>query len=73
VVLSELALVEELAAGRLVPVPVPVADLGLGRSLRAVWAAGRRPAGPARDLPALIRRSTGKEPAASRGSRGRRR
>ncbi|MFJ3174509.1 LysR family transcriptional regulator [Streptomyces roseus] len=53
-VLSELALGDELAARRLVEVPVP--DAGLGRALRAVWPAGARPAGPARDLLSLTRR-----------------
>jgi molybdate transport repressor ModE-like protein len=52
-VLSELAVAEELAAGRLAA--VPLAGLALGRSLRAVWPAGHRPAGPARDLLALTR------------------
>lgn len=53
-VLSELAAAPELAGGRLVAVPVP--GLDLGRPLRAVWPAGRRPAGLARDLLALTRR-----------------
>ncbi|MFJ2634440.1 LysR family transcriptional regulator [Streptomyces sp. NPDC093221] len=57
-VLSELAVVEELAARRLVR--VPVAGLDLGRSLRAVWTAGHRPAGPARDLLTLTRGKSGK-------------
>ncbi|MBB4895022.1 molybdate transport repressor ModE-like protein [Streptomyces olivoverticillatus] len=47
-VLSELAVGEELAARRLVE--IPVADLELRRDLRAVWPAGHYPAGPARDL-----------------------
>jgi DNA-binding transcriptional LysR family regulator len=55
-VLSELAVAEELAARRLVR--VPVAGLDLGRALRAVWPAGLRPAGPARDLLALTRQKT---------------
>ncbi|MFE9254985.1 LysR family transcriptional regulator [Streptomyces sp. NPDC006879] len=50
-VLSELAVGEELASRRLVA--VPVADAGLGRSLRAVWHLGTRPTGPARDLLSL--------------------
>ncbi|MGK5632581.1 LysR family transcriptional regulator [Streptomyces sp. URMC 123] len=54
-VLSELAVGEELAARRLVE--VPVTDLRLGRELRAVWPVGHRPAGPARDLLALTRRA----------------
>ncbi|MEU3314683.1 LysR family transcriptional regulator [Streptomyces sp. NPDC006662] len=53
-VLSELALVEELAARRLVP--VPVSGAALARDLRAVWSTGSRPAGPARDLLSLTRR-----------------
>ncbi|MEU9147854.1 LysR family transcriptional regulator [Streptomyces sp. NPDC048349] len=53
-VLSELALGDELAARRLVE--VPVAGAALGRALRAVWPAGARPAGPARDLLSLTRR-----------------
>ncbi|MFI0448236.1 LysR family transcriptional regulator [Actinomadura sp. 6N118] len=52
---SELAVVEELADGRLIAVPVP--ELDLSRPLRAVWPMGQRPAGPARDLLALTRRS----------------
>ncbi|MQY09320.1 LysR family transcriptional regulator [Actinomadura macrotermitis] len=54
VVVSELAVADELAGGRLVAVPVP--ELDLRRPLRAVWPAGQRPAGPARDLLALTRR-----------------
>ena len=53
-VLSELAVADELARGRLVS--VPLADLDLSRPLRAVWPSGTRPAGPARDLLALTRR-----------------
>ncbi|MEV6008562.1 LysR family transcriptional regulator [Streptomyces sp. NPDC051976] len=56
-VLSELAVVEELAAHRLVA--VPVTGLELRRALRAVWASGHRPAGPARDLLALTVRAEG--------------
>ncbi|GHC41946.1 LysR family transcriptional regulator [Streptomyces cinnamoneus] len=52
-VLSELAIGEELAARRLVE--IPVADLSLRRTLRAVWPRGHRPTGPARDLLALTR------------------
>ncbi|WP_030157225.1 LysR family transcriptional regulator [Streptomyces sp. NRRL S-244] len=52
-VLSELAVGEELAARRLVEVPVTGA--ALGRALRAVWPVGARPAGPARDLLSLTR------------------
>ncbi|MEU8547412.1 LysR family transcriptional regulator [Streptomyces roseoverticillatus] len=50
-VLSELAIGEELASGRLVE--IPFADLDLNRSLRAVWPTGHRPTGPARDLLSL--------------------
>ncbi|GCD47073.1 LysR family transcriptional regulator [Streptomyces paromomycinus] len=52
-VLSELAVGEELAARRLVE--VPVLGTGFGRELRAVWPAGQRPAGPARHLLGLTR------------------
>ncbi|MEV0601556.1 LysR family transcriptional regulator [Streptomyces sp. NPDC050315] len=52
-VLSELAIGEELAARRLVEVPVP--GIRLGRDLRAVWPAGQRPSGPARELLGLTR------------------
>ncbi|MFE0458098.1 LysR family transcriptional regulator [Kitasatospora sp. NPDC058965] len=48
VCLSELAVADELATRRLVEVPLHALDLR--RPLRAVWPAGRRPAGPARDL-----------------------
>ncbi|MFG2192319.1 LysR family transcriptional regulator [Streptomyces sp. NPDC048639] len=50
-VVSELVVGEELAAHRMVHVPVE--GVQLGRDLRAVWPAGRRPAGPARDLLSL--------------------
>lgn len=52
-VLSELAVGDELAARRLVS--VPVLGTPLDRALRAVWPAGSRPAGPARDLLSLTR------------------
>ena len=52
-VLSELALGEELSARRLVS--IPLADVQLRRSLRAVWPTGHRPTGPARDLLSLTR------------------
>ncbi|WP_326724250.1 LysR family transcriptional regulator [Streptomyces sp. NBC_00243] len=52
-VLSELALGEELSAHRLVS--IPLADVQLRRSLRAVWPTGHRPTGPARDLLSLTR------------------
>ncbi|MEV4504522.1 LysR family transcriptional regulator [Streptomyces klenkii] len=54
-VLSELAIGEELASGRLVE--IPVGDLDLHRALRAVWPAGHRPTGPARDLLSLTQGS----------------
>jgi molybdate transport repressor ModE-like protein len=47
-VLSDLAVGDDVAAGRLVQVAVRGADLT--RLLRAVWPDGQRPAGPARDL-----------------------
>ncbi|MFF9213732.1 MULTISPECIES: LysR family transcriptional regulator [unclassified Streptomyces] len=52
-VLSELAVGDELALRRLVRVPVE--GVALARALRAVWTAGHRPAGPARDLLSLTR------------------
>ncbi|MEU3187807.1 LysR family transcriptional regulator [Streptomyces sp. NPDC006923] len=52
-VLSELAVGEELASRRLVRVAVE--GIRLRRDLRAVWPAGARPAGPARDLLSLTR------------------
>ncbi|MEV6650562.1 LysR family transcriptional regulator [Streptomyces sp. NPDC051219] len=54
-VLSELAVGEELSAHRLAEVPVE--GVSLRRDLRAVWPAGSRPAGPARDLLSLTRRT----------------
>ncbi|WP_432509148.1 LysR family transcriptional regulator [Kineococcus auxinigenes] len=50
-VLSALAVGDDIALGRLVA--VPVRDVDLSRSLRAVWVRGARPAGPARDLLAI--------------------
>ncbi|MFD7668689.1 LysR family transcriptional regulator [Streptomyces sp. NPDC059788] len=52
-VLSELAVGEELAARRLVE--IPVRGTPFGRDLRAVWPSGQRPAGPARHLLGLTR------------------
>lgn len=46
-------MVDEVAARRLVEVAVTGAELG--RALRAVWPAGARLAGPARDLLSLTR------------------
>ncbi|MEZ0092707.1 LysR family transcriptional regulator [Streptacidiphilus sp. EB129] len=54
-VLSELAVADELALGRLRAVPLDEADLDLARPLRAVWPTGTHPAGPARDLLSLTR------------------
>ncbi|MFJ2772422.1 LysR family transcriptional regulator [Streptomyces sp. NPDC087300] len=56
-VLSELAVGEELAARRLVE--IPLADVRLARELRAVWPTGHRPAGPGRDLLTLTRGGAG--------------
>lgn len=56
-VLSELAVGEELAARRLVA--VAVRGVELRRDLRAVWPAGTRPTGPARDLLDLTRGAFG--------------
>nr|WP_231626313.1 LysR family transcriptional regulator [Streptomyces apocyni] len=53
-VLSELVVGDEVAAGRLVQVPVE--GVRLRRDLRAVWTTGHRPTGPARDLLSLTRR-----------------
>lgn len=50
-VLSTMAVQEDLAAGRLVRVPVTGIDLT--RRLRAVWPHQQRPTGPARDLLAI--------------------
>ncbi|MFF9897286.1 LysR family transcriptional regulator [Streptomyces longispororuber] len=54
-VLSELAVGEEVLAGRLVRVPVVGVRMRLRRELRAVWPAGHVPAGPARELLGLTR------------------
>ena len=52
-VMSALAVTDDIAAGRLVPVPVSAA-LDLRRQLRAVWrGAAQPPAGPVRDLIAI--------------------
>ncbi|MFK8909235.1 LysR family transcriptional regulator [Streptomyces sp. YS-3] len=56
-VLSELALGEELAARRLVRIPLE--GLRLRRDLRAVWRTAHRPTGPARDLLSLTRSGPG--------------
>ena len=54
-VISELAVVTELADGRLVRVDVP--ELALRRALHAVWPGGRRLAGPAAELLAVTARA----------------
>ncbi|WP_282797324.1 LysR family transcriptional regulator [Streptomyces sp. CC224B] len=54
-VLSELAVGEEVLAGRLVRVPVVGVRMRLRRELRAVWPVGHVPAGPARELLGLTR------------------
>lgn len=53
VVLSELAVTEELAARRLILVRVEGVELR--RALRAVWRRSQRPTGPARDLLGLTK------------------
>lgn len=53
-VLSDLAVHDDLAAGRLIRVPID--GLPLTRELRAVWPEGPAPAGPARDLLAIAAR-----------------
>ncbi|MFD8513401.1 LysR family transcriptional regulator [Streptomyces antimycoticus] len=53
-VISELAVAADLADGRLVSVEVEGIDLR--RDLRAVWASGRVPVGPAAELLAVTRR-----------------
>ncbi|MER7756426.1 LysR family transcriptional regulator [Kitasatospora sp. NPDC097643] len=57
VCLSELAVTEELSTRRLVAVPL-VEELDLRRPMRAVWPAGHRPGGPARELLVLTRRTS---------------
>jgi DNA-binding transcriptional LysR family regulator len=52
-VLSGLAVAAEVAAGRLVA--VPVRDLDLSRPLHAVWRRGERPTGAAAALLAVAR------------------
>ncbi|NTW38944.1 MAG: LysR family transcriptional regulator [Cellulomonadaceae bacterium] len=55
-VLSALAIGQDVAAGRLVEVPVEGADLR--RRLRAVWPRGQRPGGPATALLRIAQSST---------------
>jgi DNA-binding transcriptional LysR family regulator len=68
-VLSSLAVAAELAAGTLCAVPVIGVDLG--RTLMAVWAEGRRLAGPARDLYAIAARGRQAAPRLSRPTKNR--
>jgi hypothetical protein len=52
-VISELAVADDLAAGRLAEIRTP--ELDLRRTLRVIWdGAANPPAGPARDLVAHI-------------------
>ncbi|MCQ4043450.1 LysR family transcriptional regulator [Streptantibioticus rubrisoli] len=53
-VLSQLAVADELAARRMVEVPVE--GVRLARELRAVWPQGQRPTGPSRNLLSLTAR-----------------
>jgi molybdate transport repressor ModE-like protein len=66
-VLSSLAVAPELSAGTLRA--VAITGLDLNRTLVAVWAAGRRLAGPARDLYAIAARSARRIPTAVRPGR----
>ena len=61
-VLSSLAVAAELSAGTLRA--VTVIDLGLDRTLRVVWAAGRRLTDPARDLYTIASRTGRRGPRA---------
>ena len=55
--MSELAVADDLALGRLVAIPVP--DIDLTRTLRSLWRQGNNPpAGPARSLVSLATRLT---------------
>jgi len=54
-VISSIAVADEVVHGRLVAVPVD--DLDLSRTLRAVWPSGRSLLGPARTFVALARRA----------------
>lgn len=54
-VISSIAVADEVDHGRLVA--VPVSDLDLSRTLRAVWPSGRSLLGPARTFVALARRA----------------
>lgn len=72
-VLSELAVADDLAAHRLVR--VPIAHVDLRRDLRAIWSGGRLPPmGAARDLLAHVsRRGVRKAPGTPRPARARQR
>jgi DNA-binding transcriptional LysR family regulator len=59
-VLSSLAVAAELSTGTLRP--VTITGLDLNRTLRAVWTAGQRLAGPAADLYAIATRSARRAP-----------
>jgi hypothetical protein len=63
-VISELAIADDLAAGRLAEIRTP--ELDLRRTLRVIWdGAANPPAGPARDLVAHIAsRATSPRPVA---------
>lgn len=63
--ISELAVADDLAAGRLAEVRAP--ELDLRRTLRVIWVGAANPAaGPARDLVAHIAsRATSPGPSAS--------
>ncbi len=68
-VLSVLAVRDDIAAGRLVEVPVP--GLDLERNLRAVWRRGQQLSAPARDLLSVAHRrveALSRGPAGSRAS-----
>ncbi|MET9418345.1 LysR family transcriptional regulator [Streptomyces klenkii] len=52
-VLSALAVTDELASHRLVSIPLQ--DVDLSRTFKAIWPAGHRPAGPSRDLLSITR------------------
>jgi DNA-binding transcriptional LysR family regulator len=68
-VLSELAVREDLADGRLVEIPVED-GLPLHRTLRAVWPAGSDPAAPARWLLEVARARAGAAVRPARGGGG---
>ncbi|MEU0503221.1 LysR family transcriptional regulator [Nocardia sp. NPDC005998] len=67
-VLSSLAVAAEIAAGTLAS--PAITGLDLTRTLRAVWPSGQRLAGPARDLYAIARRTTGSGPSSDPAQTG---